>query len=1003
MIYELRTLKNIFAAVVLMSALSIGATRAQETASMAVSELRKEAMVLVEQQKYLEARPYIRELIKRFKDSDDASLKATLEQFYYFEAYGNLQEYANNPSGKLLQEAVKGFDNVINEFPGSEFAISSIKTKATCYEQLNDFETAIKTREILLAPPYADKISARERLDIVKRISITLYNQRKWSLGEKWFAKLFEMSKTIEDKVLAAVAIIQTACDKKNYDEAKKYFPYLSHNTPARCDFGLNYALLTAGDALVKDEKYSDASLFYSMVMDKDTIVSNFKNFVEKANKLAERAKTHGSTEAEDLKQQAGMLQAQLKQFESLPSYNADLMARSARNYLLTDRIYESFWSYWQMIKDFPKHQAIEDFYYAAMVGAFQIGKFDVMYELGQEYLKEFPHGSYEKDVKFNDAQYYLRKKDYDSFFALSKAFVSEYYDEPPYSPNFIFLMGKTWLEQSKFSEIIDTFGEYLKKYPDSSISEPCIYWTGMAFMAKGDFPNAQKIFMKQINDFPVGDYSEDGMYRCGIAAFGASDFPVARDTLEEFAQKYPNSTLLGEVEFFLGDIYANVNEVDIAMKHYGNVEQKTKNEAFINNAYMQGARLLHNVDRYGDEIALMDRYLEKYPKGICSEASYNKAKALELLSRPADALKLYASAVEKYGSNPKDDGVDEMILDYDRMYKDNFGKINATVDFLKKLLSDKNLLNDMVFVPAKRYRYFQDNPLLDKRLYEKFKRDKKFDKQLISNTAPIKSLLENYEAQILEYPKGGTEKVFGDILERSRASKNDTLSYRIMMGLDNIGKPVKVDRMFNDDDLKKASVRTLVWIGKINEKYGPEHARKAFAEAMGRDEYQYAIDILFAHAALEERQKAWDSVLGLYTRITDEYPSDVRSANAMILKGDALAKLGKRDQAVECYELVLRSPIWRGEAHAEALYKLGKISQSSGKADDALMYYDRCYLGFSNCYKWTGKALAAAVPIMTSQGKKNDAKQLCTEFLSNPGNKKSPEYGEIKILNDTL
>ena len=1003
MMFKLRTLKRIFAVAALMFTLSIDALHAQEVASMAVSELRKEAMVLVGQQKYLEARPYIQELIKRFKDSDDASLKATLEQFYYFEAYGYLQEYANTPSNKLLAEAIKGFDRVINEFPGSEFAISSIKTKATCYEQLNDFEAAIKTRESLLVSPYADKISARERLDIVKRISTTLYNQRKWPLGEKWFARLFDMSKTREDKVFAAAALIQTACDKKNYDEAKKYFPYLAYNTPARCDFALNYTLLTAGDALVKEEKYSDASLFYSMVMDRDTIVSNFKNFSDKANKLAERAKARGSADAEALRQQADMLQAQLKQFESLPSYNADLMARNARNYLLTDRIYESFWSYWQMIKEFPKHQAIEDFYYAAMIGAFQIGKFDVMYELGQEYLKQFPHGNYEKDVKFNEAQYFLKKKNYDAFFALSKAFISEYYDEPPYAPNFIFLMGKTWLEQSKFSEMIKTFGEYIKKYPDSSISEPCIYWSGMAYLAKGDFPNAQKMFMKQINDFPVGDYSEDGMYRCGIAAFGASDFNVARDTLEEFTKKYPNSTLLGEVEFFLGDIYANVNEVDIAMKHYRNVEEKTKNAAFIDNAYMQGARLLHNVDRYEEEIAFMDWYLEKYPKGICSEATYNKAKALELLSKPADALKLYASAIEKYGSNPKDDGVDKMILDYNRMYKDNFGKINATADLLKKLLSDKNLLSDMVYVPAKRYRYFQDNPLLDKRLYEKFKRDKNFDKKLLSDPAPLKFLLQNYEEQIAEYPKGGTEKVFGDILKKARASKNDTLAYRIMMGLDNIGKPVKFDKMFNDDDLKKASVRTLVWIGKTNEKYGPEHARKAFAEGIGRDEYEYAIDILFAHAALEERQKAWDSVLKLYTRITDEYPSDTRAAKAMILKGDALAKLGKRDQAVKCYELVLRSPIWRGEAHAEALYKLGRISQSSGKADDALMYYDRCYLGFSNCYNWTGKALAAAVPIMSSQGKKADAKELCTEFLSNPNNKQSPEYNEIKILNDTL
>lgn len=53
------------------------------------------------------------------------------------------------------------------------------------------------------------------------------------------------------------------------------------------------------------------------------------------------------------------------------------------------------------------------------------------------------------------------------------------------------------------------------------------------------------------------------------------------------------------------------------------------------------------------------------------------------------------------------------------------------------------------------------------------------------------------------------------------------------MMGLDSIGKPVKYDKMFTADDLKNSSVRTLVWIAKINEKYGADEARKAFSEAL--------------------------------------------------------------------------------------------------------------------------------------------------------------------------
>ena len=129
----------------------------------------------------------------------------------------------------------------------------------------------------------------------------------------------------------------------------------------------------------------------------------------------------------------------------------------------------------------------------------------------------------------------------------------------------------------------------------------------------------------------------------------------------------------------------------------------------------------------------------------------------------------------------------------------------------------------------------------------------------------------------------------------------------------------------------------------------------------------------------------------------------DERAAKAVIYKGDAYSKLGKRNQAKKEYEKVLRSPAWRGEAHAEALYKLGEMSQAQNKIDDALMYYDRCALGFANCYNWTGKAVLASAKLLSGQGKNPEAKAMCVEFLNNASNKKSPEYSEIQLLNETL
>ena len=996
--------KTVLAA--LFAGVCASASLAQEAVNMSTTELKEEASNLANARKYLEARPYIEELIKRIESSDDKALRELLQQFYFFEAYGYLQEYdaGGTTDPKLISKAIAGFNKVITNYPKGEFVIDAIRTKANCYEAIKDFANAVDTRALLLKPPYSFKLSNKERFDLVKRICQSLFNNRQWKIGKPWFERFLNESNVIEDKVFAASALIQGAFEEKKYDDAKKYIPYMIYNTVARNDPALNIEFIKAGDALAKKEKFSDATVFYNLVFGKELMERNITGFIEiEKRKLADIKRLNANSPlVVDYSNQIKTLESMLKIAKGLPSLTADMMARNAHNFMRTERDFESFWAYWQMVKQFPKHQNIEDFYFASIVCAFKVQKYDTMYDICQEYLKTFKDGQYDKDVKLSIIQYFLQKKDYDVFFAEAKKFISDNGDESDKSKDVIFLMGKTWLDLGKFDELIDTFGKYIKKYPDSALTESCLYWSGMGYMAKSDFEKAAKIFIKMTDSFPVGLYVEDGTYRRGVACFGAGHYTQARDTLEEFLQKFPKSSLRGEVEFFLGDIYANVNEVKLAMSHYMAVEKYTKNRTFIDNAYIQGAKLLHNVDKYQEEAELMDTYIAKHPKGKLAEAAYNKGKALEMLGRPADTLKVFEDAILKYGADPKEDAIDRMILDYNDVHQKNYKKMTATVDFLKEILADKKLLRKMVAAPGERYRYFRAHPKVDRQLYEKFKRDPKFGEVLFKNDAILKDLLAAYEGQISQYPSS-TEDVFKRILDKTRADKNLTLEFRIMMGLDHIGKPVKYEKMFSDDDLKKASVRTLVWIGKQNEKYGPDQARKAFIEGRSRDEFEYGIDILFAFAELEQRQKRWGEVLKLFTAIQDEFPSDPRAASAVNMKGDAYAKLGQKDKAFKEYETVLRSPAWRGEAHAEALFKLGELERSRNENAKALMYYDRCWLGFSDCFKWTGKALLASAKLLSREGKNEEAKQNCIEFINKPVNKESPEYNEIQLLKETL
>ena len=985
--------------------LSLNCAFSQNVQQMGTTQLKDAAQECIEKKDYVSARPYLDQLIVRINDSDDKRLRAQLPDLYFFKAYSYLQEYKGNEENKKsLSMAIENFDKVI-QLPMSENTMESIKMKASCYDGLREFVKAADTRATLLRPPYVNKLTFSEQFDIIKQTAASFYNARKLSDGEKWFQLMLDKSKDgSQDQVFAASALIQTALEAEKYDEAKKYFKYLVYDVPARSDISLNFTLLKASDKLVEKGKFSDATLYLSLVLERDEILKNLEDFEKRAKAYYDKLKAN--PENPKLPELEGMLklfEAQKKFLAEQRPYKVDLKARAARNYAMTKRDYESYWSYRQLYQDFPDHGSIQDFYFAAFAGAIKIKKNEDMYEIGQEYMKKFPDGQYKKEFEFYITQYYLNKKDYDTFFAKAAEYVKNNPDEP-HVVEMIFLMGRTWMNLENYAEMTKVFSQFEKEYEGSQMREGCLYWLGMAAMASGKYEDAAGWFSKLVDNYPMGSYAEDATYRKGVAEFGTAKFEQARDTFESFLTRYGENPLAGEVEFFLGDIYAGVGEVDLAMKHYNLVEQRTKNMAFIDSAYQQGTKLLHSFEKYEQELELADRYMKNYPKGDVSKMAFAKASALERMGRPVEALQIYYDTIQKCGSNPKDDGVDKLILDYKRMYDKSLEMTKATVDFLEKMLSDGDFRELMVKNPGKRYQYFQANPKIDRRIYLKLKNDKSFGDALMSNLKPLKDILEALKKELVNFPKGGAEGAMKSILAKATESGDVTLQLRARMGLDSYGMSVPVDKVFTADDLKKASVRTLVWMGKNNEKYGAAEARKAYDEAASREEIDYQLDVLFARAETESRQggEGIGKAIKIYADIERDYPQNERAAEAALKQASLYIKLGNTKAAYEKYETILKYPAYRGEPYAESLYNLGQLSEREGKTDLALMWYDRCFLGYANCYNWTGKAVIAAAKLI-SKTDTGRAKTVCDEFLGNARNKASPDYKAVQLLRDSL
>ncbi len=991
------------ASVLMLSCVGVCAQDA-ELAQRSTADIRKEASSLIADRDYISARPLLKELITRFSNLEDSALKAQLETFEFYMAYSYVQEFANNQGNKgALVTATNLLNNFMEKYPNSKHAVDALRTLASCYAGQDKLEQSAAVLEKLVNPPYIERLNAAEYLAIVKQISETLYLKSDWTNGQKWFERLFARANTLDTKVYAAVALMRSAIARNDFDAVMKLMPYMVYDAPARYDIFLNMDFLRAGDELVKRKEFSKASLMFSMVYSRSQILAGLKAYKARLDREMKRlAGSENNPRLDELKTASTVNDSIIKNIEDMQDYTSSLMARTAQNYLLTKRTYESYWSFRRLIDEYPQDPNLEAFYYAAFIGANQIGKDNEMFQLGQEYLKKFPGGTYVRDVILNTAQYYLRTKQKPLFFSTALDFIAKNPDDD-YNRLFVFLLGKTWLEDENYKELNSTFSNFIKKYPDTPQIEGCYYWLGLSDLVQSNYKGALARFSYLVENYPNGEYIEDACYRKGISAFGTEDYDKADEAFTYFMDRFPDSKLVGEAEFFLGDVAGLVGDLEGAVKHYMNVEKKTDNQSFINNAYLQSAKLYSAAERYEDQIKVLDTFIEKFPKENLGMYIYQKGEALRKLGKPADTLNLFASAIEKYGDKVADDGIDKMILAYSDFYDKGKKQIDATIAFLEKAISDTAFREMLVKVPAKRYRHFEDNPNIDKNIYQSLKKDPAYGDVLLTDTTVLKKLLDSYKAQQASFPKADPEKFLKDLLAKAQASNNAALAYRCQMGLDAISKPIAQNKVFGAEDFKKASVRTLVWMAKEMRKYGPENAEKAYKAALAREEYEYMCNALMDYADFLETQAQWQKAYDIYKQVERDYPSDDRAGIAALNQAQMLLKMKKRDAAAKRYEQVLKTPSWRGETHAQALYELGRMAQEDGKTDDALMWYDRCFLTYSNCYKFSGKALSAAARLLVTGGKIDEAKKVCDEFLKDVKNKACAEYEEIRRFRTSL
>ena len=248
----------------------------------------------------------------------------------------------------------------------------------------------------------------------------------------------------------------------------------------------------------------------------------------------------------------------QLKLAMDTPPFTTVLRWRKADNFQLTKRDWESFWGFYWLYNDFPKHENVENFIYAAFASANTVKYREKSIELGEKYLANKKWTKFRADVTFIMANAYRQEAEtlnqiavslqnelgtterdraeksktksaeyYERFFSLCNDFINVM-PEHKYAKDFVGMMGSVYFKRKNFNGLLEKFAGFEngvmnrangyvnnKAFFKSPSMPTAHYMSGLALLATGKFDEAKPLLGAvvgvNIEGLPLGGVPEEG------------------------------------------------------------------------------------------------------------------------------------------------------------------------------------------------------------------------------------------------------------------------------------------------------------------------------------------------------------------------------------------------------------------------------------------------------------------------------------------------------------
>lgn len=930
---------------------------------------------MVERGRLQEALPLLEELVDRVEKADDQDLALDFPLFLI--GTGHIQQFVASGDTSQLEEALTWYDKLETQYPESPRLKDALLKKVDVIRVLGQNNEAIGLMKDLLGGKYAFRLSYSEEIKLLKDISQTFYATGKLQEGLPYFQRLREMSRDLEDQALAAAASFEALFEADRMDDALSLLPVLARDSDIRYRPRLNVALLRASDKLVEQDRVNDAALTLNLIKTTDLMIDYHERQIEQKTTLIERREAIGGSEdmIAELKREVQTLQNNLKSLRDLPTLRNELLVRRARNYTKTERSYEAFWMFHDLMVENPDHPQSEFYHYAAFSNARAINKSETMIEIGLDYRRKFPEGEYYSDVTVALTDTLIETGRENEFQEISENFLTFRPVAP--SAGIVFARwARFLLNQGRYRELIDRALEWKEMHDNSLYADAIEYWTGLALLQESNFREAASRFDTLLTRFPRSSYAEDALLRKGASLFYAQDFENSREVLTRYTNEYPRGDALDQAYYFLGEIADLTENYELALERFRKAEGLTASQDVHDGVAFRIGAVYEKMERYDDMVEHFKAYIDRYgDQGRLTDAIYELGRAYEFSLRPTETLALYRDAIRDYIAAEGNSGVDTLIEGYAEKYRSNRTMLSATVEFLDRLKNDAAFREKAVTDRGFLFEQFYFNDKLHQPLYNRMRFHENFGPHLQDDLAPIEGVFAPYRRELADFPTETPAEFFQELLLKHRGQEDRLAETRALMGLYRIDIEIDPSEAYDETLLARATPRVILYIADYERDKRLDFAVRAWNEVLTRYPNDDAAIVALMRLA-DVSDERGDAVLALnyLERIVTQFPGSPKVPAVILRQGELMTQLGRTEDAREKYHYILRVPDWRGVIHARALYQTGQAYMADQAYPQAHGFFERTFLGYSHFGEWSARAYLADAEALLKMGERDDA-----------------------------